>query len=83
MSDRQAALRAGYSERVANHPAEKLWGSPGLLRYLEKLVQHAAPPEYLVESLSKRIDSVNPWVSLRAIELAAEWAGYVPGRGQE
>jgi hypothetical protein len=60
MSDRGGAPRAGYSQCIANHPGEKLWSKLGLLCYVEELVCHATPPEYLVGALSKPISSVNP-----------------------
>ena len=57
-SDRQAALAAGFSLRVASHPREKLWRSAALRDYLEALLG-TLPPERAIQELTPG------WMTLR------------------
>jgi Terminase small subunit len=56
LSDKRAALRAGYSESMASATKARIWSKPEVQEYFAALVQQIAPPERIVRRLSDHID---------------------------
>jgi hypothetical protein len=56
LSDKDAALEAGFAESTAKNTKQKLWKKHSLRDYYQKLMQAAHPPKRLVQTLSELLD---------------------------
>jgi phage terminase small subunit len=71
MSDKQAALAAGYTESMAANTSQKIWSRPELQTYFVGLMQRAAPPERVVRRISDLIDGKSITTKIRKRTLPA------------
>jgi phage terminase small subunit len=56
LSDKDAALAAGFAESTAKNTKDKLWKKHSLRDYYRKLIRTAHPPKRLVQALSELVD---------------------------
>lgn len=79
MPDFTAARLAGYSRAMARNTAWKIWKKRSVAEYFTRVIEQSAPPPQVVAAISRMIDSRDPKVSFKAIELALRLQGIDPG----